>query len=239
MNPPFFGARVVDDVTLDELSSKIDLESLFSGRWQLRRGVDPGAWEGFKLATALPMFERILSICRAREAIEPRILYGYFRCARDGNALMVEGEGKTFRFDFPRERAAPNRCVADFFPYGIAAFALSTIGAGASREGAELFKKNAYSDAFLLKGLAAEAAEALTKIAFERVASELCAPPGQGERFSPGFPSFPSIFDQRKIASLLKFARIGVSLTKSCQLVPEHTTTALISIFPGASHFRP
>ncbi|HPM41233.1 MAG TPA: hypothetical protein PLY45_02200, partial [bacterium] len=76
MNPPFFGTRVMDDVSIDELSSKIDLEALFSGRWQLRRGVDPGAWEDFKLATAAPMFERILSICRARDAIEPRILYG-------------------------------------------------------------------------------------------------------------------------------------------------------------------
>ena len=69
--------------------------------------------------------------------------------------------------------------------------------------------------------------------------AEVGAGDDQGERFSPGYPAFPDLSAQRKIAALLKPARIGVSLTRTFQLVPEHTTSAIISMDARAKLFRP
>lgn len=239
MTPPFLGTSVIDQLALDDIVPLIDLEQLFAARWQYRQGMESAAWESFKLKQCVPLLERMLALCRLHDVITPKIVYGYFRCCSDGSALIVEGERKSYRFDFPRERAAPNRSLADFFPEGIAAFQLATVGEGASREGARLFKANAYSDTFFLKGLAAEAAEATAAWAHRRIREELSVAADAGCRFSPGYPAFPSLFDQRKIAQLLLPARIGIKLTKTCQLIPEHSTAAIVSVDPRARHFRP
>lgn len=239
MNPPFWGTKVLDAINLDEVVELIDFEQLFSARWQYRKGSNAREWEELKEKRVVPAFERILALCRAKGTLEPKAIYGYFRCRQDGNALVVEGGRKPFRFDFPRERAAPNRCLADFFSDGFVAIQAATVGGAASREGASLFAANSYSDAFLLKGLAAEAAEATAAFVFRKILREMESPDGAGQRFSPGYPVFPNLFDQRKIASLLEITRIGLSLTKTSNLVPEHSTTAIVSIDPRAAIFRP
>lgn len=239
MPPPFYGTKILDALTLGDLLPLIDQEVLFTARWQYRQGMDAARWESFKRERAIPTFERILALCRARRVIAPKIVYGYFPCTPQGSALIVKGERRDYRFDFPRERAAPNRCVADFFADGFIALQIATVGEGPTREGSKLFSGHAYSDTFFLKGLAAEAAEATAEYGHRHVRKELGAADDVGARFSPGFPSFPSLFDQRKLAALLAPARIGVSLTKTCQLVPEHSTSAIISVDPRASLFRP
>ena len=150
MTPPFFGTRVLDPIALDDVVPLIDLEQLFAARWQFRKGMDAAAWEAFRQQHCVPVFERMLAFSRLHGAIAPKVVYGYFRCRSEGSALVVEGERKPCRFEFPRERVAPNRCLADFFPEGVAAFMLATVGEGATREGARLFKANAYSDTFFL-----------------------------------------------------------------------------------------
>lgn len=239
MQPPFFDTKILDALTLDDVVPLIDREILFAARWQYRQGMDAERWEALKAERAIPTFERLLALCRARGIIVPRIVYGYFRCLPQGNALVVEGERRPQRFEFPRERAAPNRCLADFFPDGFIAILLATVGDGPTREGAKLFSAHAYSDTFFLKGLAGEAAEATAELGHRHIRRELGVPEGVGARFSPGYPSFPSLFDQRKIVALLGAGRLGVKLTRTCQLVPEHTATAVISVDPKAVSFRP
>jgi 5-methyltetrahydrofolate--homocysteine methyltransferase len=87
--------------------------------------------------------------------------------------------------------------------------------------------------------LAAEFAEATAKYGHRYIREELGVPEGAGERFSPGYPAFPDLSAQKSIALLLVPKRIGVSLTATFQLVPEHSTSALISIDENAHHFRP
>lgn len=237
MKPPFFGTKVIGDITLDEVEPLIESETLFAGRWQFRKGTSADEWQRIRDEKAVPILERIMAMCRGRNVLGPLIAYGYFRCRRDGSALVVEGDFKPVRFDFPRERHSPNRCVADFFPDGFIAIQLATVGSRVIDVAADLFKKKSYSDAFFLKGLAAEAAEATAKYGHRHVRRELGAGEDQGERFSPGYPSFPDLFAQRKILKLLDAGRIGVTLTETCQLIPEYSTTAIISIDPQAEHF--
>lgn len=237
--PPFWGTRIVEGLGAEDVEPCLDREMLFAARWQFRSGQSAEEWEDFKLQKIVPLYERLMAEAVATGLIAPRIVYGYFRCERSGNGLVIHDGQRAFRFDFPRERATPNRCVADFFPSGVAAFQLVTVGDGPAKAAAGSFAKHEYSEAFFIKGLAAEFAEATAEYAHERIRGELGTPSGAGARFSPGYPAFPDLMAQKKIAALLMPARIGVKLTQTYQLVPEHSTSALIAVEKGACHFRP
>jgi 5-methyltetrahydrofolate--homocysteine methyltransferase len=239
MTMPSFGTRTLDPIAIDDVLRLLDREALFAGRWQFRQGMDSAAWEALKASTVEPLLARLLLQARTRGTFAPRIVYGFFRCERESNGLIVHGEHQALRFDFPRERQEPHRCLADFFPEGFIAMQIATVGEGPVEAAAAEFAKHRYSEAFYLKGLAAELAEATAAFGHAHIRTELGAAPDAGARFSPGYPSFPDLLAQRKIAALLGFRRIGVALTETCQLVPEYSTSAIVSIDPSATHFRP
>lgn len=237
--PPFFGTRVLDDLTVEDVQPYLDEEALFASRWQFRQGMDAASWEALKRDKVLPIYKRLMAQASSQAIITPKIVYGYFRCEREGNGLIVYDDGRAHRLDFPRERQSPNRCLSDFFGDGFAAFQIATVGDGAGRAATIKFSAHEYSEAFFLKGLAAEFAEATAKYGHEHVRAELGGAGDRGERYSPGYPAFPDLSAQKKIAALLKPARIDVSLTRTYQLVPEHTTSAIISMDERAQRFRP
>lgn len=237
--PPFYGTRILCDLTIGDVEPYLNREALFASRWQFRQGIDSASWEELKAQKVEPIYERLMHLCRKEPIIVPKIVYGHFRCEKEGNGLIVHGEGRAYRFDFPRERASPNRCLSDFFKSGFATFQIATVGDGVTRAAAAKFKEHEYSEAFFLKGLAAEFAEASAKYGHELIREELHISEGAGERFSPGYPAFPDLSAQKKIVALLMPKRIGVGLTETYQLVPEHTTSALISIDEGVRRFRP
>jgi len=239
MGPPFLGTKILTDVPLADVEALLDREALFASRWQFRQGADKAAWDELKAAKVIPIYERMMSMVRTQSAIAPAVVYGYFACERIGNGLLVKGEHREFKFDFPRERQTPNRCVADFFSDGLAAFQLVTVGSRISQIAAHLFAENKYSDTFYLKGLAAEFAEATAAYCHSMIRQELGVGETVGQRFSPGYPAFPALLDQRKIFDLLNAARMGVSITETCQLIPEHSTSAIVSIDEKAVLFRP
>jgi len=239
MEPPFYGTRVLDAITMDDVEPYLDREALFASRWQFRQGKDSSSWESLKREKVIPLYEGLTARVRTRGVVEPKLVYGYFRCEREGNGLIVHDQSRAYRFDFPRERSSPNRCLSDFFGDGFVIFQIATVGEGAAKAAAAEFAGHEYSQAFFIKGLAAEFAEATAKYGHERIRGELGISKGAGERFSPGYPVFPDLSSQKKIAALLRPARIGVKLTRTFHLVPEHTTSAMISIDEKACLFRP
>ncbi len=237
--PSFLGTKVEGEIPFAEIEPLIDREMLFCQQWQFRKNQTPDAWQAFKAEKVLPIFERILGICHARQVMQPAVVYGHFACERIGNGLLVKDARREYRFDFPRERKSPNRCLSDLFPDGFVTFQIATVGSRVAEIAADCFKKNNYSDAFYLKGLAAVAAEACALWSHERIREELGVASDVGARFSPGYPAFPDLLAQKQIVSLLDAARIGVALTETCHFIPEYTTSAIISIDKGAQHFRP
>jgi len=242
MKPPFLGTKIIDGINLHDLTGLINREILFASRWQFRKNQSPEEWEKFKHETVIPILDRLITWCEARKTFEPKMVYGYFGCKKQENALLVTSAGQSpriFRFEFPRQRQTPNLCISDFFPDGFVTIQLVTIGNKVVLEGARLFNEKKYSEAFYLKGLAAELAEATAEYGNRMVCKELGVPDGQGARFSLGYPSAPSLMDQEKIYALLGGGRIGVKLTETYHLIPEYSTSAIISISPEAKHFRP
>lgn len=239
MRPPFLGSRILDEIALDDIEPLIDRESLFAGRWQFRQGMESEKWEAFKNERVIPIYERWISECRANPILIPKAIYGHFECAEQGNGLLVTHDGKSLRFDFPRERNEPHRCLADFFGDGFISMHLTTVGSRVIERAAALFAKNKYSEVLFLKGIAAGAAEAIAEFCHAKIRQELGVDEKCGERFSPGFPVFPNLLDQKKIFSLLKPKSIGLSLSETCQMVPEYSTSAIVSVDPKATYFRP
>ena len=239
MEPPFYGTRTIDDIDVEHVLQLINRDVLFAARWQLRGELSREAWHVRVADLAEPTFEKLAAYCLTHNTIQPRIVYGHFHCEQKGNLLFVEHLNRKVSFDFPRERATPNRCLADFFSDGFVAMQLVTVGNAVAEAGAKFFKENKYTDAFYLKGLAAEATEALANYAQSYIANELDLSDDAGVRFSFGYPPCPNLMYQKKLYELLQPKRIGVRLSHTMHLIPEHSTSAIISFDDNAARFIP
>ena len=123
------------------------------------------------------------------------------------------------RFHYPRQKAAPFLCIADFFrpvesgEVDYAAFHIVTMGAAVSEATAKLFAANEYQQYLLLHGLGVEMAEALAEYWHRRIREEwgFVAEDGptigglfrqqyRGGRYSWGYPACPDLEDNATVA---------------------------------------
>jgi cobalamin-dependent methionine synthase I len=164
------------------------------------------------------------------------------------------------RFSFPRQPTARRLCLADFYlpkeeamrrnMPDVVAFTAVTVGRTASDYTAKLFASDQYADYLFLHGLSVETAEALAEYWHKVVRSELgiadkdakeitrlFSQGYQGSRYSFGYPACPALEDQTKLFEILHPERIDVSLTEEYHLVPEQSTTAIITHHPSAKYF--
>jgi 5-methyltetrahydrofolate--homocysteine methyltransferase len=161
------------------------------------------------------------------------------------------------RLEFPRERKAPHRCIADFFrsvdskEKDVLALTIVTVGRRVSEVARAWFEDNRYRDYLHLHGLGVEAAEALAEYMHKQVRvelgiagrdarelRELFKQGYQGSRYSFGYPACPNLEDHAIIWPLLQPGDIGVELTEEWQLDPEQSTSALICHHPEARYFN-
>jgi 5-methyltetrahydrofolate--homocysteine methyltransferase len=178
--------------------------------------------------------------------IMPRVVYGYFPCHAEGNDLVlldpVHKLAELGRLKLPRQVGERVLCMADWFREekgsDVCALQVVTIGSRASKLATALDEKGEYARSLFIHGLAVEAAEALAEYWHRRVRTELGLPADQGKRFSPGYPAWPDLADQRTVFRLLEPEKaIGVSLTEAHQMVPEASTSAIVVHHPDAAYF--
>jgi 5-methyltetrahydrofolate--homocysteine methyltransferase len=201
----------------------------------------------------------LLERAQTEGLLEAAVVYGYFRCASEGNDLIVlDRDGKTQleRFTFPRQRRDRRLCLADFFKprdtgqTDVVAFQLATMGTRISEATAELFAKNAYREYLELHGLSVQLTEALAEYWHTRVRRELgigSSDPEnldgffrvdyRGARYSFGYPACPDLADRAKVVRLLEPSRIGVELSEEMQLHPEQSTDAIVLHHREAKYF--
>jgi len=244
--PPFWGTRVLPSgaVPLAELWPLLDRTELFKLQWGVRaKGAD---YERMIRDEFGPRLAALQAEAQAKGWLVPRVVYGYFPCHAEGDDLVVldpvQRREELTRFRFPRQPDERHLCLADHFRAepgtDVVAFQVVTVGDQASRVAEEMQARGDYSSALYLHGLAVEAAEALAEYWHRRIRAELGLPEGQGKRYSPGYPSWPDLADQRKIWRLLDPERvIGVSLTSADQMVPEQSTSAIVLHHPEAVYY--
>jgi 5-methyltetrahydrofolate--homocysteine methyltransferase len=244
--PPFWGPRVVpaDAVRLEDLWPHLDLPELFKLQWGVKaKGAE---YERLIREEFGPRLEALKLEAQRGGWLSPRVVYGYFPCHAEGNALVVldpvNRRTELGRLLLPRQADDRNLCLADYFREepgaDVVAFQVVTMGDTAGRAADEAQEKGDYSRALFVHGLAVEMAEALADYWHRRVRQELDLPGEQGKRYSPGYPSWPDLADQRQVWRLLEPDRtIGVSLTEAHQMVPEQSTSAVILHHPEAIYF--
>ena len=254
---PFYGSRVVENISLADLFSFINETALFKGQWQFKQGRTPlEEYQALVREKVRPIYQELKKRSVQEKLLTPKVVYGYFHCQSEGNDLIVYDQDQEVRFTFPRQPAGKHLCLADFFAakdsgrMDTVAFHLVTVGRRATEYSAELFKADNYSDYLYFHGLSVESAEALAELWHKRIREELGIAGAdsqdlsqlfhqnyQGSRYSFGYPACPRLEDQEKLFALLNPSRIGVELSEEFQLEPEQSTSAIIVHHPEAKYF--
>ena len=258
--PPFWGTRVVTDIELNSVYEFLTESVLFHRRWGYQKGKLPRAeYEELIEKIVKPEFESLKLRCRAEHLLQPQVIYGYFQCNSAGDEVIIfepDTERELTRFYFPRQKKTPFRSIADYIlpielsKRDVLPLQIATVGKIASQESQRLYQANAYREYLLFHGFSVETAEALAEYWHQQIRLELkiaekngadikdlVAQKYRGKRFSFGYPSCPSLSENRKLLQLLDSARIGVSVTAGEQMVPEQTTSAFIIHHPQAKYF--
>jgi 5-methyltetrahydrofolate--homocysteine methyltransferase len=257
---PFYGSRVVDDISLDDVFAFVNETALFKGQWQFKQGrMAPEDYQTLVRDKVRPVYEELKERSKREQLLVPKVVYGYFPCQSSGNDLIIYQDDKVTerqRFTFPRQVGGKNLCLADFFAsrdsgkIDVVGFHLVTVGRRASEYSQELFQSDNYAEYLYFHGLSVESAEALAELWHKRIREELGIAGQdsdnlnklfrqiyQGSRFSFGYPACPNLEDQTKLFELLDPSRIDVSLTEEFQLEPEQSTSAIIVHHPEAKYF--
>jgi 5-methyltetrahydrofolate--homocysteine methyltransferase len=260
--PPFWGARTVEAMPLDQVFQHLNETRLFKTSWggggsqgrgeaalmgKVRAQSKP-EWKGLR-AEFVDRLARMKLEAAADGWLAPAGVYGYFPAQADGNHIVVfdpaDHSKPVLRFRFPRQRGEDHLCLADYFlPLGsdkmdVLALQVVTVGPGATARFDAMDAKNEYSEAFFLHGLAVQTAEAATEQLFLQMRQELGLPAERGVRFAWGFGALPDVEEHRKVFDLLPAERdLAMSLTSAGQLIPEQSTAALLVHHPAAHYFK-
>ncbi|MGI8510136.1 MAG: methionine synthase [Gemmatimonadaceae bacterium] len=247
--PPFWGARVLRDIPLDEVYELLDLDELYRLQWGAR-----GSGEQYERTVRNefePVLERLKEAAKTEGWLKPEVVYGYFPAQSSGNDVVVydpeayvaEGaKREVARFHFPRMVGRERLCLADYIrsadspDVDVLPLQIVTVGENASLRFAELQGANEYSEAFYVHGLGVETAEALAEWTHRRIKSELGI--SGGKRYSWGYGACPDLDDHAAVFRLLPAAEeLGMELMDSFQLSPEQSTAAVIMHHPEAKYY--
>ena len=246
------------DVTLDEIWERLDLDSLFKLSW----GVHGRASSAAHMEDHYKLLEVWKGRVAEEELFDPSIVYGFFECHSDGDALVVRrqhsedggggggGAATEYVLNFPRSEKN-GLCLADYFAPSpqkdTVALQAVTVGSKVTDVIRAMEKAGKYTDMYYLHGLATQAAEALADWCNARITKILNV--SRTTRYSWGYSACPDVSQHKMVWELLGLggaaagpaAAAGaprmMTLTESGQIVPEHSTAALVVHHPEARYF--
>ncbi|MBI1206796.1 MAG: methionine synthase [Azospirillum sp.] len=258
--PPFWGARVIEKVSLKTLMPYLNERTLYQLQWGFRK--DGKTFDEFKdwaRKELRPILYRIAETAARENILRPQAVYGYWKAAGDGDDVILyqdDGVTEAARFTLPRQAKNDGDCIADFLrdvsadERDVIGLQVVTMGQHASEMAQEWFAANRYQDYLYLHGLSVEMAEAMAEYVHLRIRAELgfgaedardteklLQQGYRGSRYSFGYPACPRLEDQEPLLRLLDAGRIGVELSDEFQLHPEQSTSALVLHHPKARYF--
>ncbi len=246
-----FPSIKVVSIQTEELFSVLSRKVLFEARWGFSKGnLSDDEYKKIIDNKAIPALEKIIAQEKEKPIIEGKAVYGFFQTMGQGDKIYVSPNSSFIKencilFDFPRQKKEPNLCIADFVKgkNTIVAFFVVTIGERIIEVEKKLFEENSYYDYHLLHGLGAELADCAAVCIHKRITKELFPEINNnkilGCRYSFGYPSCPELSNQQKLFELLDPSRIGLTLTKSYQMVPELSVSGFIIFDDKARYFVP
>jgi 5-methyltetrahydrofolate--homocysteine methyltransferase len=259
--PPFWGARVME-ASPRALVPFVNERSLYQFQWGFRKaGRKLDDFLGWAKQELRPVLKRMLTMVDEQQILKPQAIYGYWKCAGQGNDLVLfeeDGVTEAARVTLPRQPKADGECIADFVrdiedgpaKRDVIGLQVVTMGARATELAHEWFAENRYQDYLYLHGLSVEMAEAMAEYVHKRIRAEwgfagedereiekMLSQGYRGGRYSFGYPACPRLEDQVPLLGLLKSERIGVTISEEWQLHPEQSTSAIVLHHPRAKYF--
>jgi 5-methyltetrahydrofolate--homocysteine methyltransferase len=248
--PPDWDIHVVRQMPLDVVFKYLSLRELFRLSWGAKntRGEE---WEKLE-AEFEQRLENMRQQCLKSPWLFPQGVYGYWPAQSEGNDLVIydpqtiasSHPKELLRFHYPRQVKGEMLCLSDYFAsvqsgiMDVVALQVVTVGQQATQHIDRLQAEGKYSEAYYSHGLAVQMAEASAEYLHQHIRRELGIEPGQGKRYSWGYPAIPDIEDHAKVFQLLPAKKeLGMSLTSAYQLVPEQSTAAIIVHHPLAKYY--
>ncbi|MBT5659239.1 MAG: dihydropteroate synthase, partial [Rhodospirillaceae bacterium] len=258
--PPFYGAKVIDAVPIKTLLPYLNETMLYQFHWGYKKaGRSRAEFKKWAKTELTPILMRIAKECADGGIVVPQAAYGYWKCAAQGNDLVLfaeDGIAEVTRFALPRQNRQDGLCIADFFrdisenTRDVIGLQVVTVGQKASDVALEWFHADRYQDYLYLHGFGVEMAEAMAEYVHKRIRSELgfasedareidklIKQNYHGARYSFGYPACPNLADQRNLLELLGADRIGITMSEGDQLHPEQSTSAIVVHHPQARYF--
>jgi 5-methyltetrahydrofolate--homocysteine methyltransferase len=232
--PPSFGARRVH-ASLEAIWRHLDLNTLFRHHWG-GFPVRDAQYEHLVDEVFQPELARLQADAVQQGWLEPLIVSGVFGCHSEGDALLIDG----VRFEFPRQLEGERLCLADYFSPEKDVVVLQAVSTGQQplHYLEQLEQAGDYVRMLYVNGLSAATAEAMADFAHAHARRELGLAPERGLRFSWGYAACPDLSQQRALLRLLDAdALIGLRLTDSDTLDPEHSTAAMVVHHPDVKYF--
>jgi 5-methyltetrahydrofolate--homocysteine methyltransferase len=266
--PAFLGRRLLQEVSLEELSKYIDWTFFFTA-WEMK-GKFPGILEHPEhgeaarelFANASDLLAKIID----EDLIRAAGVYGFWPAASDADDIVLYADesrsAELARFPMLRQQRArdegsPSRCLADFvapaetgLPDSIGAFAV-TAGIGAA-ELADRYERDGDDyHAIMTKALADRLAEAFAEYLHQRARQDwgygadekldnqaLIAEKYRGIRPAFGYPACPDHSEKIRLFDLLGAQELGISLTESCAMFPAASVSGIYLAHPKARYFN-
>ena len=238
--PPFWGARILEKVPLQNLTAFLNETMLFQFHWGYRKaGKRIEEWKEWAHKELRPIAVDLLKQCAKDDILRPQAAYGYWKCASEGDAIILfaeDGATEVARFSFPRQGSEGGLCIADFVrdvaanERDVIGLQVATMGSRASDVARQWFGENRYRDYLYLHGLSVEMAESLAEYVHTRIRTELgfgaedardmdvlLKQNYRGSRYSFGYPACPKLEDQEPLLRLLGADRIDDVKKKCCE----------------------
>ena len=221
--PPDISHRIeiLDNINYKSIIKYLDEKALFGRGWGIYgRNAAKFRKDHYKI------LEKMKKL--SHEIVEPRAIYGHFKCVSNGEILTIHNNDISLDFAFPRWRNPPHISISDYFSKNdIVSLQAVTLGNNVSKTITDLAESKP-TDAFYLNGFLTEFVESLaeyTTIYINKEIKRTCL------RYSWGYPDCPDISQHKLVWELLKPERIGMKLTPSSQISPDLSTGCC----PGAS----
>src|SRR5438874_1662156 len=172
--PPFWGPRTIARVPVKAIVPYLNERMLYQFQWGYRKdGRTLAEYTEWAKRELRPVLARIADIAIREEILLPQAAYGYWRCAAEGNDVILfdeSGRREVARFQFPRQNKEGGLCIADFLrdvddpgldanERDVIGLQVVTMGARASEAAREWFAQDRYQDYLYLHGLSVEMAE--------------------------------------------------------------------------------
>jgi len=255
--PAFTGSRVVE-ADVSTLREYVDWTFFFHA-WELKGRFPAILDDPEKGAAARDLFSaanELLDEVVADGLLQARGLYGFWPAAAEDDDVVLEGG---VRFPMLRQQSdhddsRPNRSLADFVAPAEAGL-VDHIGAFAvAIHGGEQLAERFAADlddyrAIMVRALSDRLAEAFAEWLHEKARREWYAPDEhlseedlrterfRGIRPAFGYPACPDHSEKRTLFALLDAARVGLSLTEACAMLPTASVSGLYLGHPQARYF--